>query len=262
MVLPAFAHAGPALDSLSAWAVASPASIAVPAATPSFSVLAQPSHPVDPRASQVAQSVWETMLSGMTPLRAKEMRERVRIFIVPRDTRLIDEVVAVYRRELPPAEVDAAVTHIQESYHVRLQQTGDRTAAEPRGVTIAVDSKDGPCVFTFAGEENLIAGGDWDEHGSRERRVLVHELGHATIDATGSKTEWQTAAANAKAYWSDYQSDDDGEIFAISTEIWFGRHQTGMFQAGMTAAAAAASPKLAEMMRMMSEVYGPSREVR
>lgn len=260
--MPSLSHAGPALDSLNAWAGAAPASIAVPTPSASMSGFSQPTSPVDPRATQVADSVWETMLSGMTPLRAREMRSRVRIHLVPRGVRLIDEVVSVYHRELPPADAAAAETHMRESYHIRLQQKGDRTAAEPRGVTIAIDLPDGPRVFSFVGEENLIAGGDWDEHGSRERRVLVHELGHATIDATGTKAEWDASATNAKAYWSDYQDGDDGEMFAISTEIWFGRHQVGMFQAGKTSAEAAASPKLAAMMRVMSEVYGPSREVR
>jgi hypothetical protein len=121
-------------------------------------------------------------------------------------------------------------------------------------------------VYCFVGEENLTAAGEWDVNGSRARRVLVHELGHAVYRALSlaEKAELKAIAIEYASHATDaadaYREGDENEMFAVSGEIWFGVHQSALNTKGFDTSTPFV--KLAPMMRFIERLYGPARSVR
>ena len=216
-------------------------------------------------ADSTANSIRQSMLSQMDSNRRRFMIDNAALFIIPRDKLLIEKIAEVLTERLPPAEAAANIATLKSSYAERKVQKGNRTGEEPRGMTSDYRYAGGK-IFCFVGEENLDDHGDWDLHGSRLWRVLVHELGHA-VYRTLSDAEHEELKILAIRYYADrpdpkdrYHDGDENEFFAVEGEVLFDVHQIAPYKKGWSPQTA--PKKLAPMLHFLERVYGPARNIR
>lgn len=219
-----------------------------------------------PYDDSAVSSVRRTMTSGMAPERRQVMRDQVSVVTVPRGLLLPEVVAFTLHFRLPPAQAQAEIANFMDGYAERKREAGSRTSAEPRGYTGTFQVDGDIEIYCFVGEENLSAAGEWDENGSRARRVLVHELGHAVYRSLSAveKAELKSIVIEYKGLNPDpehpYQDGDENEMFAEAGEIWFGVHQSALYTKGLDTSEPFV--KLAAMMRFIERVYGPARSLR
>lgn len=218
-------------------------------------------------APSTAQQVADAVVALMTSTMSDDRRSRLaplRVGVVPRGTDIIDGAVAALAREgagAPGARLarwlDAA--RARHAGALAVYRGARRTTQATRGVTF--ESKG--LTYCFAGEENVLAE-RWDEHGSRARRILVHEIGHAVESLALDHAE---AAALRASYAANLRRrglaaareelDRTGEFFAESTEAWFGVHQSSPGEAGRGPDFIRA--RLPELAALFESVFGPPR---
>lgn len=204
-----------------------------------------------------AAQVYSTMLSGMRSQRVELMHRHVRITLVASDGRLMDAMETVLR----PVQSAAETTKMRSDYDDRKSNTPGRTSKEPRGSSLSA----GGDYYVFVGRENLTTNG-WDPFGSRPRRVLVHELGHAVHRVAMTDEEKKELAAIARVNFADgdprdrkaAEADGGSELFAVGTEIWFDCHQSAPFAAGTSPSDMPADLPIFVFLR---KIYGPSRKI-
>lgn len=210
----------------------------------------------DPNDAEAAASkIFMTVVSGMSRTRQALMLRHVRIFIVNPEEHLVDAIERVLRGRLPPQAAAAEIARVRDAYAGRVDVDPNqtrRTPAQPRGFTGVY----GDHVLCFVGAENLTASGAWDETGSRARRVLFHELGHATFNIALDDAERRRLQEfDAIAYPA---APDGSEAFAEAAEAWFGVHQSGL-RATLGSDRATAANLPATLQTALAAVYGPYR---
>ena len=244
---PSTAHAQTALDTLRFQAGVADAP--APAAT----VVDTPGQ--RPPESEVARAVFNRVLSEMKPDRREILRSRVEFHFIPEWRPLLAVIIEDFRAGAKDAEGKIAALRI--SYAQRLAEPGNRTPLEPRGYT----TREGAAVWVFVGIENILATNGWDANGSRAKRVLVHELGHAVQSVAMSDAERAELRRLVIAYKATgptrYSEGEEDELFAVASEIWFGVHQVGLNKPGWDTTQPYV--ELAPVMRFLERIYGPSR---
>jgi hypothetical protein len=209
-------------------------------------------------AQRTANAIFALMRSGMSPERRARLAT-LRVGAVPPAVDIIDGAVAEVARgagdvnaRLARARLDAGRAAHDGS--VAAYRGRRRTSRATRGVTFESQG----LTYCFSGEENLLAA-RWDEHGSRARRILVHEIGHAVealaLDAAEAAVVRESHAANLRR--RGLTQGRTGEFFAESTEAWFGVHQSAPGLAGHGPGFIRA--RLPELAALFESVYGPPR---
>ncbi len=183
----------------------------------------------------------------------------VRVGAVPRGVDIVDGAVFEVSRVAGAADARRARRRLDAG---RAEHDGTvaayhgvrRTSRVTRGVTFESHG----LTYCVSGEENLLAE-RWDEHGSRARRILVHELGHAieglALEPAEAAVVRESHAVNLRR--RGLAGGRGGEFFAESTEAWFGVHQAAPGEAGHGPDFIRA--KLPELAALFEAVYGPPR---
>lgn len=215
------------------------------------------------RPAFAAEPIFDVMLSKMSPERQAVMRERVKIYMVPAQRKLMDEASSVLERELPDNVAKAAIASMNDGYQSRMRETGSRTGEVPRGFTIEHRIAHG-AILCFVGDENISTANEWDGNGSRRGRLMVHEITHSVYYAALSDAEhdelrrlWiEYSKKNPHATYV-YAEGDEDEGFAELGEVWFGVHQHAPNVKGLDAGTHI--PPLAPLKGFLEKIFGPSR---
>lgn len=211
-------------------------------------------------ANTTLESIVAIMKSGMSPERRGRLAQ-VHLALAGRNETHVAVAVRLIRETLGDTAANAAAKKLAiadaKGSELAAKEKNPRTAAPSRGLCEYVDGH----AFCVIGEENVTAV-DWDEHGSRARRIAIHEFSHAVehfglTEAEHSEYDRLWAENARRRGVSVAKAGNKKEFFAESTEAWYGVHQRAPLMPGMSTIDFIDT--FPEMALFLQRIYGPPR---